>query len=90
MNKAIHRWMVSVERVHYTEEDVPSLVNKPLDPSLNRNFSDDSTSSRMSLTALISTKDLPVNPTEGDTYQINDKLWVYSNGKWLVTQTSPT
>lgn len=37
-----------------------------------------------SLDALISTKDLPENPKDGEGYQVGKDFWVWSNGRWVT------
>jgi nitrous oxide reductase accessory protein NosL len=85
MNKTLAHWLVSNERVHYNELDVPSLANKPLDkPQIIIKDADEYTS-QASIKTLISTKDLPKNPKENDAYQVGDHMWTWVNGEWRTT-----
>lgn len=83
MNRSALRWMKSNEQVHYTEEEINQLVKKPLDPQGAKIHVDDELAARGGLSALISTRDLPANPKEGDGYQVGDVYWTWSNGRWM-------
>lgn len=86
MQKSLMRWMHSQERVHYTEPDVPSLVDKPLDPQGATIWRDDEPAAKGGIRTLISTADLPKNPKPGENYQIRDVHWIFVNGEWMSRQ----
>lgn len=84
MNKSISRWMCSNEQVHYLEEDVPGLVNKPLDKQGATIWHDDELVAKGGLRALQSTAHLPKDPKPGDNYQIGDNHWIWVDGRWMT------
>uniref|UniRef100_A0AB39CDC4 Uncharacterized protein n=1 Tax=Pseudomonas phage RVTF4 TaxID=3236931 RepID=A0AB39CDC4_9VIRU len=83
MNRELTRWMNSNEQVHYTEEEIDQLVNKPPDPQYAKVYIVANETSEGGLKTLISTTDLPTDPKEGDTYQVRDVCWTWANGRWM-------
>lgn len=85
MKKGLSHWLVSNERVHYNESDVPNMVNKPMGRPITIVKETDDTTVKASIHALISTKDLPKNPKENEAYQIGDHMWTWVSGEWRTT-----
>lgn len=86
MNKTLTRWLSANEQVHYTEEELPEIVNKPLDPQGAKIHIDDALVAKGGMRTLISTSDLPKNPKEGEGYQVRDVYWTWTNGRWMSLQ----
>ncbi|WDS62199.1 hypothetical protein [Pseudomonas phage D6] len=86
MNRSLTRWLASNEQVHYVEQELPQLVNKPLDRQGATIWEDNEAVAKGGLRTLISTADLPKNPKEGEGYQVRDVYWTWSNGRWMSLQ----
>lgn len=82
MNRSLTHWLTSNEQVHYLEQDVPGLVDKPLDPQGATIWTDDALVAKGGLRALQSTRDLPKNPQQGDNFMVGDVHWMWMDGKW--------
>ena len=75
------RWLISTERVHYVESEIPELVDKPLDPQAAK-LSHAEDHPPQTLRVLDSTQDLPKvgKPNEG--YQIRGDYWYWVGNEW--------
>lgn len=83
MSRSLTRWLASNERIWYGESEIDKLVNKPLDPQIGYNEHNDGMTAEHRLNTLISTSDLPKNPKDGESYQVREDLWVWSNNRWV-------
>lgn len=86
MKRSMSRWLASNEQVHYVEEEIKELVDKPLDPQGAKIHVDDAPVAKGGMRTLISTSELPKNPKEGEGYQVRDAYWTWTNGRWMTLQ----